>query len=198
MAEWKDYMMEGTEVLKNKFGIVSEEELKEVETEIVVEKLSYLYINGMPGNFDAKHLCAINRFLFEDIYDFAGKYREVDMFKVTGFEKNENIKGLLANLFDNFNNRNVKNDPFSIGLYLGDYYYALIKIHPFREGNGRTCREFIRQLVLAKFPQYQLDYTKIDKENFLLGAIYHDQYPSLLGYELSKALVPRINLQKSR
>ena len=73
-------------------------------------------------------------------------------------------------------------------------------MHPFREGNGRSTREFIRQLVLNKFPQYELDYTKIDKKNFQIGVIGHSQYPLLLAYEIYNALVPneRINVKGKR
>ena len=56
MAEWEDYIINGTKTLKNKLNITSSEELKKIEKEIVVSKLSYLYIHGMKGNFDIEHL----------------------------------------------------------------------------------------------------------------------------------------------
>ena len=79
--EWEDYIIGDTNVLKNKLGITDRFELQKKETEIVVSKLAYLYMRGMKGNFDQNHLCAIHKFLFEDIYEFAGKFREVDIFK---------------------------------------------------------------------------------------------------------------------
>lgn len=64
----------------------------------------------------------------------------------------------------------------------------MIRIHPFREGNGRTIREFLREFTSYKFPDYQLDLSKIDKKNFLIGVVDHDTYPSLLIYEIYNAL----------
>lgn len=191
--EWQDYMMKNTNVLKNKFNITSQEELDKKENEILIEKLSYLFIYGMPGNFDSDHLSNIHRFLFEDIYYFAGQYREVDIFKETGFESYQNISSKLNEIFLDMNSKNVLNTKFEIAKYLADYYYLLIQIHPFREGNGRTCREFIRQLTIKKFSNYYLDFTKINKKNFQIGVIEHDNYPSLLAYEIYNALILKEN-----
>lgn len=85
MAEWEDYLIDDTTVLKNKLGITDSDELKQKEIEITVSKIAQLYFMGITGNFDEKYLCEIHKFIFEDIYDFAGKYREVDMRKVTLF-----------------------------------------------------------------------------------------------------------------
>lgn len=191
MVEWEDYIISGTNTLKNKLNIISLEELKKIETEIVVSKLSYLYINGMQGNFDIEHLCRLHYFLFGEIYDFAGKYRQVDVFKVTEFEHYENIDYELKKLFSKMNKVDVNiNNKFEIAKYLGEFYLELIRIHPFREGNGRTCREFIRQMVLAKFPIYELDYSKVNKKNFQLGVIERSSYPLLIAYEIYNALIP--------
>ena len=190
MAKWEDYTIGNTNVLKNKLGITEQEELDKVETKMVVSKLALLYVNGMKGNFDEEHLCRIHKFLFEDLYDFAGKYREVDIYKVTSFSHHEEIKEQLKQFFEQMNNIEFSNDnKFEIASYIAKYYLGLIQIHPFREGNGRTTREFIRQLVLAKFPNYELDYTKIDKENFKIGVIEYRHYPSLLTYEIYNGLV---------
>lgn len=199
MAEWEDYIIDGTKTLKNNFNITSSEELKKLEKEIVVSKLSYLYINGMPGNFDIKHLCDLHQFLFGDIYPFAGKYREVDMYKITGFEHWEEINHKLEEFFEKMNNREVnESNKFEIAKYLADYYYELIGIHPFREGNGRTTREFLRQFTSHRFPMYELDYTKIDKKNFQIGVVAFDRYPLLLAYEIYNALVPVEKEKKAR
>lgn len=191
MKEWNDYIMEGTDnVLKNKFNITSQEELDKKETEEVVLKLSRLYLKGITGNLDEKHLCDIHRYLFENIYEFAGTYREVDMRKITHFTKFEDIPTRIKDFFSKRNKIEVNlNSKFDIARYIADYYYELIEIHPFREGNGRAIREFIRQLVLYKFPMYELDYTKINKENFQIGVIGHSHYPLLLAYEIYNALV---------
>lgn len=196
MAEWEDYVIDGTNILKNKYNISSLEELTKLETSLVVSKLSYLYIHGMKGNFDENHLCEIHKFLFDDLYEFAGEYREVDMRKITVFIPHTEIKTRLKKLFTEMNSKSVNiNNKFEIAQYVADYYYGLIEIHPFREGNGRTSREFIRQLVLARFSEYELDYTKINKENFQIGVINHERYPLLLAYEIYNALVEKENIK---
>lgn len=81
------------------------------------------------------------------------------------------------------------NNQFEIAKFLGDFYYNLILIHPFREGNGRSIREFLREFVIYKFKDYELDYSKIDGNNFLLGITEHDTYPLLLAFEINNALV---------
>ena len=129
MAEWQDYIIEGTDVLKNKFGIRTFEELRKLENEIVVDKLSHLYLRGMEGNFDTKHLCRIHMFLFGDIYDFAGKFREVDMFKTTGFEHYEQIGDKLEELFLKMNNMTINmNNKFDVARYLADYYLTFLNL----------------------------------------------------------------------
>ena len=81
MLNWEDYFAGNTEVLRNKFNIYNFDELYKKERQIVLERLSTLILYGMNGNFDANHLKAIHWYLFSPIYDFAGRYREVNVFK---------------------------------------------------------------------------------------------------------------------
>lgn len=75
LINWNNYLISGTNVLKNKLGITNEEELKEKEKSIVKRKLAYLYLQPMKGNFDIEHLQKIHKFIFNDIYAFAGELR---------------------------------------------------------------------------------------------------------------------------
>ncbi len=190
MKNWEDYV-DSNGVLKNKLGITNVKELVEKETEIVTAKLSLLILNGIEGNFDLKHLCDIHKYLFEELYDFAGELREVDIYKkYTAFLSHEKLKETLDKVMKEAIDQEVnQNNSFEIAKFLGDYYYNLILIHPFREGNGRCIREFLREFTNYKFPNYHLDYTKINKENFLLGITEKDTYPLLLAYEINNALV---------
>ena len=77
---------------------------------------------------------------------------------------------------------------------LGSYYYDLIYVHPFREGNGRSIRVFIRDFVVEKSKNMScgpldLDYTKIDSENLLMGTANRYIYPSMIEVEFMKGLV---------
>jgi len=190
MGNWEDYVFSGTNTLKNKFGITDGLELNKKEEEIVLYRLSELIYNGLDGNFDSKHLCDIHRYLFSDLYDFAGSYRTILMFKTTGFMHPDDISSKLEELIEKVNNTSVNEDnQFEIARFIANYYYELIHIHPFREGNGRTIREFIREFVSFRFPKYELDYSRVDKQNFLDGVIYRNQYPLLLAFEINNALI---------
>ena len=203
MKIWEDYVLDNG-VLKNKFGISNREELYKIETKIVTEKLSLLILDSYVGTFNAARLKAIHRFLFEEIYEFAGEYREVDLYKkYTKFEDFDKIDSHLNDLLDRVNNQisnnliNVHNK-FDIARFLGDMYYEFIMIHPFREGNGRAIREFVREFVKYKISEYELFYSKISQENFLIGIIEHDTYPLLLAYEFNNALETKFVKSKEK
>ena len=162
---WEDYLMEETNVLKNKFGVKNQEELSKLEIALVLPKMSYVHDYGYEGDFDSEHLCGLHHFLFSDLYDFAGKYREVALFgEYSGFLEPELIPGELEKVMQFFKNYDFQGSKFEMAMFLAEYYYRLIMIHPFREGNGRTIREFIRQFISYKFPEYSIDLQKIDKK----------------------------------
>ena len=81
LINWNNYLISGTNVLKNKLGITNEEELKVKEKAIVKRKLAYLYLQPMKGNFDIEHLQKIHKFIFNDIYAFAGELRNCSLQK---------------------------------------------------------------------------------------------------------------------
>ena len=124
MKSWEDYLIPGTNILKNKLGIINQEELTRKEAEIVIEKLTALiYVGGMNGNFDAKHLCAIHHFLFSDLYDFAGIYREVQIYKITSFLSPEKIPLELDKLLEFAKQKEVNtNSLYEIASFLADFY----------------------------------------------------------------------------
>ena len=188
--KWEDYLIEGTDVLKNKLNIKDGNELYKQEKEIVLERLSALYLYEMIGKYDSNHLKAIHWYLFSPIYEFAGEYRKVNLFKEhSSFLDYQEIENELNRVLDDANSKEINdNNLFDIAKFIGDLYYNLIRIHPFREGNGRSIREFIRQFTSYKFPNLSLNYNKIDKKNFLLGITEHDTYPLLLAYEIYNAL----------
>lgn len=202
MEEWNKYFIENTDVLKNKLQIVDKDSLNEVERKIVFKKLTYLGISPIKGNFDTHHFRMIHRFLFDDIYDFAGKYRTCTLAKpkcqfIAPDEIDKELTRVLTNL-----NSQIKNI-VSIDQYiylLAPTYYELTVIHPFREGNGRTIREFMREFVDAKNKELpfdvKLDLTKMDKNQALLAVQERYIYPSLLEEVFRNALVELDNNKK--
>lgn len=193
---WEEYLIPGTDILKNNLGIINKEELKEQEKIIVRKKLAYLYLKPIEGNFDIEHLLNIHKFIFNEIYPFAGEFRTCTMQKNTMFLNPDQIENYLKETLNEMNN--VFNQDISsiqeFAFKLGSYYYDLIYIHPFREGNGRTIRTFIRDFVIEKSKNMScgpldLDYTKIDSENLLMGTANRYIYPSMIEVEFMKGLV---------
>lgn len=132
---WNSYFYKGTNILKNNFDIMDKEKLSEVEYRIVTKKNTLLILDKhKPETFDINHLKYIHKYLFEDIYPFAGQFRTVNM-----------GKGFMYNF-----------TPYAENL--AKTYKRLIEIHPFREGNGRVAREFIREYVESRNKYFDYDY----------------------------------------
>ena len=127
---------------------------------------------GIIGNFDAEHLNKIHTYLFEDIYPFAGKYRNENIAKgVFRFAEYEYIEPELQKLMKQLKDENYlsnlsKNEHAERLAY---YLSELNVLHPYREGNGRTTREFIRELALKN--GYNLNLSKVTPQDFLKASI---------------------------
>jgi cell filamentation protein len=180
-------------VLKNLFGISSEEELEESEAEHVATRSYELSLRPMPGKFDLTHLEGLHRYLFQDVYAWAGKIRDVDVAKGnTRFANHVHILTAAAALFSD-----LAKEQFLAGLgpdqfstrgahYLGE----LNALHPFREGNGRALREFMGQLALAA--GYEITWENMGRDELLEAAI-----ASFHGDESKLTAIIRTNLEKA-
>lgn len=193
---WESYFYPGTNTLRNKLNIIDHEELKEKEAELTFEKLVELYENPIKGKFDIEHWKAIHKYIFGDIYEWAGNFRNVNMRKETDFTDYKNIeyflKGELDLMQEELKTLRTKED---MARLLATYYFHLIQIHPFREGNGRSCREFLRELVAEKSKELtcgplELDWTKFDGEVFMDNLQFAFVFRSAIENEFFKTLVP--------
>jgi cell filamentation protein len=138
-------------ILKNLPGFIDQTMLEELERIQATKAIFNLHIDPVKGVFDSAHLKAIHRRIFGNIYPWAGDFRQVNLhrsgsyyFAVVQFME-ENLKSTLAKLASENYLKGLNADAFAgrAAYYLGE----LNAIHPFREGNGRTQREFIRQLA---------------------------------------------------
>jgi len=157
------YCYKDSNVLRNKLNIKDYELLKQAETDIVSVKQNYLLSNPISGYFSMNHFCRIHEFLFCDIYNFAGHFRTETIKKGdTTFLNSTNIKPKMVNLLKKLRIENLlANMDYDEFVYKLTYYFAELNYyHPFREGNGRATREFIRQL--CEFNCYEIDWGKID------------------------------------
>ena len=149
---WNSYFFPNTETLRNKLNIYDKEELQEKEAEITFERLVELY-----ENFDEEHWKQIHRYIFGDLYDWAGEYRYVNMQKETGFTDVTNIEYFLNGELK-LMNAEINNiySVHALAAFLAEYYAHLMAIHPFREGNTRTVVVFA--VLLAKHLGYEVDH----------------------------------------
>ncbi len=166
------YCYSDTNVLKNKLNIYDQELLKKAEEEITAVKQLELLQNPIKGNFTKTHLLNIHRFIFKDIYSFAGKIRKEQISKAdTLFYPPNLINRELDKVFAEIRNSGMLKEK-STEQFFDRLAYVMSElniIHPFREGNGRTIREFIR--IIAKRQGYDLNWGNVDKNEILKASI---------------------------
>lgn len=161
------YCYEGSDVLINKLGIHDAETLATAERKLTGLRLLELMQNPVEGDFDLRHLCSIHRHIFQDLYAWAGRLRDVDIAKGNLFCRAEYLDTECKRVFSALN-RVMPLGRMSIQETIKTlaYYFSEINaLHPFREGNGRTQREFIRELALSE--SYILEFSRISEEEML-------------------------------
>ncbi|MGN0150086.1 MAG: protein adenylyltransferase Fic [Clostridia bacterium] len=149
--------------LENKLGITESAQLAREEERISKKKAIELFENGMldtlkAGSFAA--LKAIHKYLFEDIYDFAGKVRTVNIAK--GNFRFAPVMYLDAAL------ENIEKMPQSTFDEIVEKYVEMNIAHPFREGNGRSGRIWLDLMFKTELGKV-VDWSRIDKEDYLLA-----------------------------
>jgi cell filamentation protein len=140
------YILPGTQTLRNKLGITNAATLDRAERKLSTERMS----QDVPrGSFDLKHLQAIHRHLFQDVYDWAGQVRSVEISKGgQGFMPKAFIERGMTDIHSRLKAANflrgTSPDAFAqaAGKIIGDVNH----VHPFREGNGRTQLQYLKQL----------------------------------------------------
>jgi cell filamentation protein len=176
------YCYDGTDILKNKLNIRDLTILKKAEEEITVVKQMALYQNPIKGNFTKAHLMNIHKFIFGDIYPFAGKIRKEQISKAdTMFYPPNLIDRELDKVFSKIKSEAMLKEKSEDKVFdnLAYVMAELNIIHPFREGNGRTIREFIR--LMAKRCGYSLNWGNVDSDKLLNASILSvDDYVVLI------------------
>ena len=162
------YLYAGTEVLKNKLGIRNQGELDAMERQIVLQRSRH---RVPTGHFDLDHLKAIHHHLFQDIYEWAGKLRTVEIAKGgSQFQFRQYMATGMADVY-----RRLEQTDFLKGLnsaafaeqaghIMGDVNY----VHPFREGNGRTQFVYLEQLT--KQAAHAIDLRRIAPKRWIAAS----------------------------
>ena len=159
------YCYPGTDVLRNKAEITNAEDLDAYEGELSTLRSIEILENPVAGQFNLAHLQRIHLALFQDIYDWAGEIRTVDISR--GNSRFANVRFIEAAANDIFNKLARENwlkglDADALSKRLAHYLSEINALHPFREGNGRVQRIFISQL--SQSAGYQLDYSDLEQE----------------------------------
>ena len=149
--------------IDNKLGINDSSELAREEEKITKKKALKLYVENMlidkkSGTVDT--LKYIHNFLFEDIYEFAGKIRDVNMAK--GNFRFAPLVYLDVAL------SNIENMPQSSFDEIVEKYVEMNIAHPFREGNGRSMRIWLDHIFKDELGKV-VDWSRVDKEDYLLA-----------------------------
>ena len=167
-----DNCYEGTTCLINKLNIKDEKMLAEIEGRITFAKSSTLESKPIDGNYNFEHYKAIHKYLFEDLYDWAGQIRTVNLSKKgTQFADSNEIERIADACFKNLANNNYfKNLDFTDFVdNIVDFYCITNMLHPFREGNGRVQRIFIAQLI--RYNGYDINFNDIDADELMIATI---------------------------
>jgi len=164
------YVDPQTGVLRNRLGIADADELTGVESDLTVVQMVELGRRPLPGRYNLPHLQEFHRFLFGDIYDWAGELRTVTIAKADLFCLPENIASFSHGAF-----RALARDDFLRCRERAEFVEGLAghlanvnAVHPFREGNGRTQRAFFGQL--AGDAGYRIDWSTMDRETNLAAS----------------------------
>lgn len=174
-------------ILPNKLGITDPAELARIEEKISKRKALELFESGYLDSLEAgtyKTLAEIHRYLFGEIYEFAGKLRDVNLAK--GNFRFAPVMYLQAAI------ENIEKMPQSDFDEIVEKYVEMNVAHPFREGNGRSTRIWL-DLILKKETGQVVDWSKVDKENYLSAMERSPIKDIEIKYLLKQALTDKIS-----
>lgn len=178
------YVYPGTTVLKNKFHTKDRNFLQKIERPFTIKRSEEFDKKHLPEKFDYIYFKSIHRYIFQDIYEWAGEQRTVDLAKdghvfcrVTEIEST--AEKIFSKLDKENNFKNLTKEELSHKL--SDLFFEVNQLHPFREGNGRTQRQFLSNL--AKINGYELDFKNISSDEMIKISVNKDK----------KSMIEKIN-----
>jgi cell filamentation protein len=157
MIDATDFTVPGTGVLRNKLGITDSDAFMKATTDSIVLRLAELHASPIRGGFDSAHLQAIHHHLYQDLYDWAGELRTIEVGNVPTYQ----VEKSLNNVFDRLSRENhlkglsAEEWAHSASAYL----YDLGAIQPFLAGNRIALHEFAVELARKNNLSLQWDAT---------------------------------------
>ena len=173
--------------LENKLGVMSSAELARAEEKISKKRAAELFESGYLDSLEAgtyKALAEIHRFLFEEIYEFAGKLRDVNIAKCNfRFASVMYLREALES---------IEKMPQSAFDEIVEKYVEMNVAHPFREGNGRSMRIWLDMMLKKEIGQV-IDWRKVDKDDYLLAMERSPVRDIEIRHILRQALTDKVN-----
>lgn len=174
-------------MLENKLGLTSSAEIAREEERISKKKAAMLFENHILDNLKSgkfSTLQTIHKYLFDEIYDFAGKLRTVNIAKGNfRFAPLMYIESAL---------KNIDEMPQSNFDEIIEKYVEMNIAHPFREGNGRSTRIWLDHMLKTEIGKV-IDWSKVDKEDYLLAMERSPIRDIEIKYVLKNALTDEID-----
>ena len=174
------YCYPGSNVLRNKFDIRDEEELKATEARVAAVALFALQDEPVPGPLDEDWFKATHRAIFGALYDWAGEYREnVGMMKksratgyVVTYGGSQFVPGEMSRIFEELAAEDYLGglDKVQFAERLAYFYGEVDATHPFRDGNSRTLRQFSADIAGAA--GYELDWEPTGRSKVSIDDLY--------------------------
>lgn len=184
------YVYPGTTVLRNKADLTDHDMWQAFELDASLARMAELEHTPVQGNFDFHHMNAIHRHLFQDVYEWAGQPRIINIEKRYPHCIHEAIQTegdkLYTKLADDDHLKWLNRGPFVEKFT--DYWGDVNAVHAYREGNTRAQQAFFSQL--AENAGWPLDFQSIDYDRFI-EARYHNLGTGL-NYEFMSVLEPAI------
>ncbi|MDO4445738.1 MAG: Fic family protein [Bacillota bacterium] len=172
--------------LDNKLHITDSAELDRMEEKISKKKAIELFENGYLEHYEAgtfQMLAAIHKYLFDDIYEFAGEVRTVNIAK-------RNFR-FAPVMYLQAAVENIEKMPQSTFEEIIEKYVEMNIAHPFREGNGRSTRIWL-DLILKKELNMVIDWSAVDKDDYLLAMERSPIKDIEIKYILKQALTDKV------
>lgn len=192
------YLIPETDTLKNKLGLTDSAELEQFEGSFSAVRLIELSNRAMSGNLDYDHLKKIHRYLFDDVYEWAGEPRTVDISKANSFVPAINVNMAATQVMDGLaaDNHLLGMDRKAFVDRAAYHFGEINFVHPFRDGNGRTQRAFIDQV--AQRAGYSFQWDRVSQGEMIDASIHSAGIDhSKLRIVLDKALVEPL-IEKER
>lgn len=170
---WADYFWPGSDVLRNKLGIRDAAVLERAEHQLTAARRVEIELGAAPieETYDAAHLCRLHRWLVQDLYDWGGVYRDVEIAKLTTFARIDQIERCLAAATDIIAATPWESvDDTQFAQRSAEVFGWINWAHPFRDVNGRSARAFMS--VLARRAGRYLDYSAISRDVWVQRAAF--------------------------